>query len=356
MTISSTTLICGLVFTLSINGMARQISAADERIQVHGAKYVSRTESGLSVARIREDVLNKKPKALGLNPKKARTTTGVILAFQTDSQKMGMMFRALPGENRGSEFGVFENGKLIQEFRFSNEEESLQLDIQSKTTGSSLFEVTLPSWANVELKTLDIDDTAKLEKIPNDNKKVYVALGDSISHGVGQGSATHKTWPFLLSRKLDAELFNLAVGGGKVSVPVVQMLKDWERIDLITILIGYNDLHFDGKTPEEYEKAYHELLDAIRTNHPETEIYCITPLFTKNPIAEKTGHSIQQFREILSKLVEQRMASDKKLHLIDGDKITSEKNLRTEKPSDPVHLGIEGARQFSAELSGFIRM
>ncbi len=354
MSMSRSLSISVLVFLLSFNAMARQIAATDERIQVHGAKYVSRTESGLSVNRIREDVLSKNPKELGLNPQKARTTTGVILSFQTDSHKIGITFRALPGENRGSEFGVFENEALIREFKFPKTEKPVKLEIQSKDAGSSFFEIALPSWANAEFLSMNIDDNAHLDRLPVAEKKVYVALGDSISHGVGQGSATHKTWPFLLSRKLDAELYNLAVGGGKISIPVAAMLADWGKIDLITILIGYNDLHFDGKSPEEYGEKYNELLDVIRENHPETKIYCITPLYTKNPVSNKTGHSIQEFRETLIRLIKKKGSADKNLHLIEGNHITSEKNLRTDNPSDPVHLGTEGAAMLADELASRI--
>ncbi len=119
----------------------------------------------------------------------------------------------------------------------------------------------------------------------------------------------------------------------------------------ITILIGYNDLHFDGKTPEEYRARYSELLNVIRENHPQTEIYCITPLFTKKPISDKNGIAIQEFRDVLTALVQQRSTADKHLHLIDGAAISSEANLRQDRRSDPVHLGGKGAAMLAEELA-----
>jgi lysophospholipase L1-like esterase len=349
---SATVLLLSL--SLTSNVLSKTIPAGDERILTLGTKYVTRTENSLHIDRFRTDVLDMAPKDLGMNPKKARTTSGIVLAFQTDSPTISMTFQSLPGENRGSEFGIFENGKFIEEFKFSKAVTPMTFEIQSTSASSSLFEISLPSWSNVELLSVGIEDTAKLEPCPIPSKKTYVALGDSISHGVGQGSATHKTWPFLLSRKLDAELFNLSVGGGKVSIPTAEMLADWEKIDLITILIGYNDLHFDKKSPEEYGKKYNELLDTIRKNHPETPIFCITPLYTKKPVSEKTGHSIQQFRETLVELIGTRNADDTNIHLIRGEEITSEKSLRQDRPSDPVHLGIGGAAQLAEEMFGLI--
>jgi lysophospholipase L1-like esterase len=329
---------------------SQSISATDERIQVLGTQYTTPTETGLQFQRHREDVLGMPAKELGMNPSKARNAAGIVLAFQTDSSTLATRFQILEANYMGSAFGVFENGELIEEFKFNPKTTEAMLEFASKMEGSSLFEIALPSFANVEFQSLEIDEDTTL-KNPTLNKSVYVALGDSISHGAGQDGATHKTWPFLLSRKLNVEGFNLAVGGGKISVPTAQMLSDWEQIDLITILIGYNDLHADGKTPETYGQKYNELLDAIRANHPKTKVYCITPLYTKKPVAAKTGHTIAAFRATLSQLVKERQATDKNLYLIEGDKITSEKNLRLDNPKDPVHLGIEGAALFADQLA-----
>jgi lysophospholipase L1-like esterase len=342
------------VASSSIASASQSISAHDECIQVLGTHYVTRAETGLQFQRHREDVLGMPPKELGINPSKARNTSGIVLAFQTDSTTLAARFQILEANYMGSAFGVFENGELIEEYKFNRKTTEAELEFTSKSTGTSLFEIALPSFANVEFQGLEIDDGAKMTKTPTLDHRVYVALGDSISHGVGQDGATHKTWPFLLSRKLNAEVFNLAVGGGKISVPIADMLSDWEQIDLITILIGYNDLHFDGKTPEIYGQKYNELLDAIRANHPKTKVCCITPLYTKKPVSAKTGHTVEQFRATLSELVKERQATDKNLYLIDGDKITSEKNLRADNPKDPVHLGIEGASLLADELAHII--
>jgi lysophospholipase L1-like esterase len=348
--------LCSIRILAAASALAGSLYAHDmppssPMIRVSGTKYTTSTPTGLRFQRHREDVLNGPRNELGLNPDKARNTSGIVLGFQTGSASITARFRILSANYMGSAFGVFENGNPIDEFKFKPKATDAVLEFTSVSPGSSRFEIALPSFADVEFRGLDIDDRAALEPLPDRRRKIYVALGDSISHGVGQEGATHKTWPFLLSRRLDAELFNLAVGGAKISVPVARMLEDWDRIDLITILIGYNDLHFDGKTPETYKKKYSELLDAIRINHPQTRIYCITPLFTKKQVSEKTGCSVEQFRNKLVELVNTRQVSDKNLHLIEGDHITSEKNLRADRPEDPVHLGVEGAALLAEELA-----
>ncbi|MCF7849125.1 MAG: hypothetical protein K9M45_09760 [Kiritimatiellales bacterium] len=334
---------------------AKTIPATEAEIAVRGTKYVSKTETGLRFQRHREDLLQLPQNKLGFNPDKARNTSGIVLAFKTDSKNLTLKFHVLSVNYMGLAFGVFENGRLTKEFKFNQKSEKAVLEFSSESPGAAPFEIALPSFADVEFQSLEIDDGAKLIELPTLGKKVYVALGDSISHGVGQNGTSHKTWPFLLSRKLDCELFNLAVGGGKISIPTADMLGDWDRIDLITILIGYNDLHFDGKTPQTYRNKYNELLDAIRKTHPETRIYCISLLYTKKPKSEKTGATAADFRKALAGLVAERRKKDSNLFLVAGDKITSGKNLRADNPNDPVHLGVEGAALLADELFSIIK-
>ena len=322
------------------------LASAD--VQVQGIKYMTKTEEGIRFSRFREDILAMPSRELGVNPAKARNTTGGIVVFSTDAKKITARFEILSANYMGAGFGVFENGKLINEFKFTPRQTEAALVFKSQSPGDSYFEIALPSFADVEFQALERDEDVASTIFQTLEKPVYVALGDSITHGVGQDGYGHKTWPFLLARKLDMELFNLAVGGGKISVPVGEMLEDWKRIDLITILVGYNGLHFNDKTPEIYKADYTRLLDAIRKNHPETRIACISLLYTKKPIAQKTGHTASEFRTALEELVAER--NDPNLILVKGEEISSGKNLQADKPQDPVHLGVEGAALLADEL------
>ncbi|QHI69089.1 SGNH/GDSL hydrolase family protein [Tichowtungia aerotolerans] len=326
------------------------LSSISSAVEIHGLRYVTETEEGIRFARFREDILAMPTHQLGLNPAKAQNTSGGIVAFKTDAAQITAHFKILSANYMGAGFGVFENSKLIEEFKFSPQATDAVLKFQSTQPGESLFEIVLPSFANVEFQGLE-SDGGKVPTIGNQkgaDSACYVALGDSISHGVGQDGYGHKTWPFLLSRKLNMELFNLAVGGGKIAVPVAEMLEDWKWIDLITILVGYNGLHFNDKSPETYKADYARLLDAIRKNHPETKIVCISLLTTKKPVSEKTGHTVDEFRAVLEKLVAEH--NDPNLILIKGEEVSSEKNLQADKPQDPVHLSIEGAALLADSL------
>ena len=348
-----------LLFFIMLNGTCMAI-------EISGIRYATETDEGIRFARFRDDVLAMPSHQLGLNPKKARNTSGGIIAFSSDAKEITADFEVLSANYMGAGFGIFENGELIEECKFNAKAKEVTLSFQSKYGGESVFEIALPSFANVMLQGLETNCIGAqriasegpsffqlLEKKKGGQSACYVALGDSITHGVGQDGFGHKTWPFLLARKLDMELFNLAVGGGKVSVPVGEMLEDWKEIDLITILVGYNDLHFNDKNPQLYKADYTRLLDAIRANHPKTKIVCISLLHTKKPVAQKTGHTVDEFRAALEQLVAER--NDPDLMLIKGETVSSERNLRADKPQDPVHLSIEGAELLAHELYKRIR-
>lgn len=326
------------------------IGASDQSIHLSGIKYASYTDGNLNPQRFRKDILEIPTPQLGLNPDKAGNPSGGIITFSTESPNWTARFKLTNGNYMGTGFGIFENDELVDEFKFTRNVTEIEFSYASRKARLSKFEIALPSYAGVEFIGLELDNGHELEKFRPIKKPVYVALGDSISHGSGQDGFGHKTWPFLLARKLDMELFNLAVGGAKISIPVAGMLEDWQQIDLITILVGYNGLHFNAKSPEQYINDYTALLDTIRRNHPSTKIACISLLYTKKPVSEKTGHSVEGFRKALKKLIAERQTTDSNLIFIPGETISSKKNLRTDNPKDPVHLGIEGAALLAEEL------
>ena len=225
-------------------------------------------------------------------------------------------------------------------------------EVSRGAEGMGKIEVALPSWSKAALVSIEIDDSSRLLK-SEEKKRVYVAFGDSISHGTGQGSASYKTWPFLLSRKLDATLYNLAVGGGKVSIPSADLLKRLDRVDVITLLIGYNDLN-TGISAEDFAARYRSFLMRARAAQPKARIYCISPLYTRTVKSRKSDYTMEAFREAVYKTVGDFRAKDEGIILVVGDRISSEANLR-ENSQDPVHLGIEGARLFANEMHEIIK-
>lgn len=158
-----------------------------------------------------------------------------------------------------------------------------------------------------------------------------------------------------MAKNLNADFFNLAVGGAKISQAIAAMLKDLPKADLITTLIGYNDLHFNNKSVIDYISDYKKFLLEVRSNQPDARIYCIGLTFTRSTGNQKTGVVPDDYRNALKTLVSSmRKKGDNKLFFITGDSITSVKNLRQDFPKDKTHFSIEGAALFAEELEQII--
>ncbi|MEK7595353.1 MAG: SGNH/GDSL hydrolase family protein [Patescibacteria group bacterium] len=104
-----------------------------------------------------------------------------------------------------------------------------------------------------------------------ENKQItYVALGDSLTAGVGSSDFT-KTFPYLFASKLSqnnavVKLLNLGLPGGTTT----DVLKDQlpqaisENPEYITLLIGINDLH-NKQTLSTFKQNYYYILSQLLT-------------------------------------------------------------------------------------------
>jgi len=320
-------------------------------IEFEGSRYVQKYPDHIEVSRFRKSYYEMDGSDLGFSPNKARGTSGITLALYTESPSVTLSWGIEPHfANDVLDFGLLLDGKL-QETNYAKRmtDRSQPFNFTFKTGAKKgqpvLCELTYPSYANPYLLGVVLEEGAKLLPVPENNKKVYVAFGDSITQGTGQKGATHRTWAWQFAQLNDLELFNLAVGGGKVSVKAGEMLADWPHVDVVTILIGFNDCMGGGRSVEEYSTSYNALLNAIRKNHPETKIICISPTYPIDAKSKKTGIALNEFRKAVVKIVEERKAAgDSKIELVQGEKLT---------PSNGgVHFSNEGAKAFAQALSG----
>ncbi len=331
----------------------------DPNIAFRGTQYVRKYPTHIAVDRFRESYFSMPGPTLRFSPQNARQTSGIMLALYTASPSVTLAWGTEPQFSTGKlDFAVLLDGKMTEETYAAVLKDRTKHFAFTFATGAKegkpvLCEVTYPSFGNPYLVGIKLEPGYKLLPVPKNNKRIYVALGDSISFGTGQGVATYRTWPWLFAQLSHMELFNLAVGGGKVSVKAGEMLADWPHIDLITILIGVND-RGSGDTVERYHDEYTRLIQAIRKNHPVTEIICISPTYAKNGSipSDKSGLTLGAFREAVVHLVEEtQKAGDRHLHLVRGEELSGENTGK-------LHFTPEGANIFAeamhAEIDGKI--
>lgn len=316
-------------------------------IHVMGAAYISRTSSKLFYKRFSEETLNGPTDIRRFDTNVALSTSGISLQFKTKSSFINLTFSPETGLNEKGAFKILRDGVEFQIITFEDAPtQPIAINLKSLPTDKEyVYEIILPSYSNLSLTKLELDKGSELATYTPETKKIYLSFGDSITHGRGQDGKTYLTYPFLLAQKLNMRLFNLGIGGARISLPVAEMSKDLPKADLITVLIGFNDYEGANRTAAQFEADYRPYLTEIRKNHPSAEIFCITLLYTTRTSNTTTGLTPDVFRNIVKNIVTEYQAKDTKLHLIEGDKITSAADL-----VDRVHLNIDGASRFADQL------
>ena len=271
--------------------------------------------------------------------------TGVRIRFKTASPTIQLSFKKRTGGGTigGSPtngFTIFVDGAEIQSFS------TLSFTIQNPQPGTAkTFEVSLPNLWAVDFAGMQIDDNYSLENPGALNKPVYVAIGNSITHGTGQYVSSAKGYPFILARKMNWDLHNIAVAGATLGWAIAKNIKG-KKVDVITIKIGFNDWKYSGASLATKKLEYAKLLDTLRAYQPSAMIYCITPLFTSDN-SGAAPYTIQDFRDMVEEVVQDKQKNDDKLCLIYGPQISDASMLAS---GDPVHLSEYGANLLANSL------
>jgi|GEM_PF-1130169 len=273
------------------------------------------------------------------------TQTGVRIRFKTASPTIDLAFtqRATGGTIGGtptSGFSVFVAGVSIATYS------SLAFTVNNPNAGTATtFEVSLPNLWSVDFTGMNLADGYTLEDPGALNKPVYVAIGNSITHGTGQYVSSAKGYAFILANKMGWDLHNIAVAGATLGWSIAKNIKG-KHVDHITIKIGFNDFKYSTATLASKKTEYGKLIDTLRANHPNAKIYCITPIFS-NDNTGAAPYVLADFRTMVTEVVTDRQVSDKNLCLIYGPDISDASMLAS---GDPTHLSEYGANLFANNL------
>lgn len=342
-----------LILTVNINLTAQtQVACDNKNISIEGSNYITVKNDELIAHRHNQEVYENTTKENLFNPIKARTCSGITLNFKTKSPTVVVKFKIVEGSDKGAVFGVFQNDEFDKNERFKYiANEIVHINISSKTTTEAIsYTITYPLKTDVHFVGLELEENHTLEALNKEQKKIYVAFGDSVTHGTGQ-KTTQETYPFILAKKKGYELFNTAVGGSKTSQVMAEMIRDdFEHIDIMTVLIGFNDYNGEGVSVETLKNRYKNVLSTIRETHKDTKIYCIVSSATKMKLSKKSNLPIQPFiTGIIEVIKERQQQGDTNIYIIEGHKFTTIEDLK-----DNVHLSIAGAKSLAEKLSNII--
>jgi lysophospholipase L1-like esterase len=325
----------------------RFVKPNDDKIIISGAWFLDKSDERVVINRFDKKTLNNK--ATYMNKLNANTQTGVTISVYTNSEQVTFEFeKRSDAKIRGCSLGVFKDGKLFKEFKLLKDKWDPVVVTNPDGNKWAKWEVVMPPFYGLNFTGIEIDNGSDYKKPPENKKKVYVAIGNSITHGTGQRGA-YQSYPFLLAQGKGWQLYNLATGGSKISWPVAKMIKD-KKIDVITVLWGYNDWNAGFMDDGRLQANYKKLLELLVKHHPDTKIYCILPTATKREKPRKGNSTIGQVRQAEKAVVEDLQKNgNKNLYLIKGYEISGVNDLK-----DLVHFSTEGAAGFADRLEKMI--
>ncbi len=203
---------------------------------------------------------------------KTDSTSGVKLAFYTDSQSVKFSAKFTEGSSRAyAYFDIYENGAMIAHGG-SDKENEPQMEVKL-LAGESLVEIYFPWSKGVILTSFELDDGAMIK--PHVRSKTLVAYGDSITHGY---DAIYPSLSYAnrLGNLLDADVHNRGIGGDTFS-PELAKRDDVDSPDYVTIAYGTND--WSMCTMEKFEANCRAFFQIIHERYPESRVVVIAPIW-----------------------------------------------------------------------------
>ncbi len=203
---------------------------------------------------------------------KTDSTSGVRLAFYTDSESVKLSARFTDGSSRAyAYFDVYENGAMIAHGG-SDKENAAEMEVKL-LAGESLVEIYFPWSKGVILTSFELDDDSYIK--PHIRSKKLVAYGDSITHGY---DAIYPSLSYVnrLGNLLDADVHNRGIGGDTFS-PELAKRDNIENPDYVTIAYGTND--WSMCTMEKFEANCRAFFQIMHERYPNSRVIAIAPIW-----------------------------------------------------------------------------
>ncbi len=216
---------------------------------------------------------------------RAASSAGVVMKIKTSSPTVDVSFAedlTWAGDVFWHRIAVYKDG--VYQFNTNN----FDINLTNPGGASVEWKFILPVYTQMNLKSIQLEPGNSLEPIDDcDTKPVYLAIGNSITMGVGvtENDSRH-TYSRLIADSEGYELYNWGIGGSKVYEGILDNLSSGIQPDLITILWGYNDVHYSGNdnylTNNTFPQ-YEAILDTLCRRFPSAKVMAILPTYTTNP-------------------------------------------------------------------------
>lgn len=233
---------------------------------------------------------------------KARATAGIRFDFYTDASfvKINLAKRILAASSRKfCSFDVLLNGTLYMHFLTKNIDQDIPDDIYIPLNGKeNRIQVFFANLAAPGVTGVEISDGAFIR--PAEPQMKILCYGDSITQGYDSlySSAAYVN---IMAQKLDAEVFNQAIGGAKFNSEIIEALPCTP--DIITVAYGTNDWH--GRERSRFVSDTKAFLDRLAEVYGGVKTFIILPIWRADCDRITNAGNFFECRQVIASLAEE---------------------------------------------------
>ncbi len=222
-------------------------------------------------------------------------TSSVCLAFTSSAKTIEIEYEIGAKARDWACFDVVVN-ELIYSYQILTEDKGV-VKLELSGNPNAITRIYLPHLVETKIKAPKSD--APLIPINSENKKFYLALGDSITQGM---VAVHPSfaYPVSVARFFDYDMLNCGVGSIKFTADELDHCG--KEPDLITIALGCND--WNSVPVQEICDVATKYLEKLFSIYKTKNVYGILPIWRSDDMEVNNGSTFIEFREEIKKAYE----------------------------------------------------
>jgi len=327
-------------------GPLKRIDLLKQRDLVRGAVDVGEHEGGVRFMRMTDSMYEYFGTSGGLTCR-ARCTTGVRIAFRSDTQIVRLALRyGEPIWCKRYWLDLTVDGEVYGVIGPRDAPEGTEWEdtiFTAQVRGEREFVIWLPHLTEVMIQALEIDEDAAVEALQR--RKKWLLIGDSISQGF-VSTSPRGTYAALAAEAVNMNHCNVAVGGS-VSNPVLADAATAFDPDLITVAHGANERMYNVPGAD-FAAEVRRLARRLREVRPETRIVWITPIHehTSTERRNEVGLLLEEYGDIIRREV----AGIPDIETIDGYSLVPDERQWFFNYADS-HPGDAGHRLYARNLA-----
>ena len=202
---------------------------------------------------------------------RAKCGAGFAFAFYTTGTRVSFEYKIEEHVRDHANTDVFVDGIQYESIDLAQLDGEVQINIPG--SGERLVELYLPHLVKLWVRNLTTDGAFR--SVEKTQKKFWLFLGDSITHGLGTKYPA-LAYPVQLSRYFNCDYVNMGVCGSTFCE--MDLDNRHREPDIITVALGTNDWKM-SKSPQEFRDNVSKYLIRLAELYPCRNVFAILPFW-----------------------------------------------------------------------------